>query len=72
MVADTAAPMNIEIIATDISGNLVGDAVVNNVICQPNKRTILTGKLFNTSSGNSFQFQLNNQWNPTPYLTITY
>lgn len=65
-------PTNVEIQAYDTSDNLIGDAVVNNVTFQANMKTLLTGKLFGTSSTNSFNITLNQQWNPVPYKTINY
>lgn len=64
LIGNTITPFSAKIVCYDAAKNVLGTALVNNIICQQNKRTILTGALF--GSQNNFTVSLNDTWNATP------
>ena len=62
LIGNTATPVVVTINCYDATNKVLGSAVVTNVICQKNKRTILTGRLF--GSDNNFTVSLNDTWAP--------
>ncbi|MFC0517507.1 FimB/Mfa2 family fimbrial subunit [Mucilaginibacter angelicae] len=69
IIANTVAPFVVTITCYDANQKNIGQgAVINNVTCQKNTRTILSGKLFNGLSNNTFIINLNNNWDPTPIV----
>ncbi|WP_299581625.1 hypothetical protein [Mucilaginibacter sp.] len=64
LIGNTATPFNVTIVCYDAAKKVLGTALVTNVTCQKNKRTILTGSLFGTN--NNFTVSLNDTWNATP------
>lgn len=68
---NTISPFNVTINAYDAANNIIGHAVVANVKCAKNTRTVLTGGLFGNSTDN-FVVSLGDVWNPNPYLTINF
>jgi len=69
ILGNIGAPFNVNIVCYDASQNVLGTAIVDSVICQANKRTILSGKLI--GSNNTFNVNLNGAWNATP-ITIPF
>jgi hypothetical protein len=64
LIGNTITPFSAKIVCYDAAKNVLGTALVNNIICQQNKRTILTGGLFGRQ--NNFTVSLNDTWNATP------
>jgi hypothetical protein len=64
IVANTVKPFKVNITCYDASGSVIATAAVDDVICQVNTRTILSGKLFdNIVNNNQFSVSLNANWN---------
>lgn len=70
IIGNTLTPMSVQIICYDSANIVIADKTINNVNCDINVKTILSGKLFAVSNG--FVVGLNNTWDPTPYTTIGY
>ena len=66
IVLNTYAPFNVKIICYDAASKVLGAAVVADVTCEKNRRTILSGKLFGSSD--TFTVTLNSTWDPTPIV----
>ena len=62
MIGNTSTPFKVTINCYDGAQKVLGTAIVDNVVCQKNKRTILSGKLF--GSANQVIIGIN-PWNPT-------
>jgi hypothetical protein len=71
IICNTITPFSVTITAYDANHKSVGAGVtVTNVTCEKNRRTILSGKLFNGLASNTFSIGIND-WDPDP-ITITY
>lgn len=69
LIANTVAPFVVKITCYDANQKNIGPGVtVPNVTCQKNTRTILSGKLFDYSSFDTFTIGINNDWDPTPIV----
>ena len=66
IINNTGTPFTVTIVCYDASNVPIGTAIVNNVTCEKNRKTILSGKLFGTN--NTFNVNLS-PWNPTPVTT---
>jgi hypothetical protein len=65
---NTIIPFIVTINCYDANKNSIGSGItINNVTCQKNTRTILSGKLFSGASNNTFTVGLND-WDPTPIV----
>ncbi|MGF7039507.1 hypothetical protein [Mucilaginibacter lappiensis] len=66
IICNTITPFSVTITAYDANHKSVGAGVtVTNVICEKNRRTILSGKLFNGLVNNNFSIGIND-WDPDP------
>ena len=66
IVLNTIHPFTATITCYDVSNNVIALKTVNNVYCQVNKTTILSGNLFGSQTGNStdgFTVSINPAWN---------
>lgn len=64
IVCNTVVPLtNVTINCYDASSKIIGQAMINNVTMQVNKKTILSGKLF--GSQNSFNVSIDPVWDPS-------
>lgn len=54
---------SVQIVCTTADGTKLSNMTVNKVTCQPNKRTILSGKIFANPTG-SFEPVFNENWDP--------
>jgi hypothetical protein len=70
IILNTGVPFNVTLTAYDNTNKVIALHSVQNVSCQVNKRTILTGNFSNTSPDNSLNVSLNSDWG-TP-TTIHY
>jgi len=68
---NTITPFNVDIYAYDASNNILGHALVTNVKCVKNARTVLTGGLFGNKN-DAFTIALNDGWDPNPFTTIKF
>lgn len=62
IILNTTVPFNITLTAYDSSNKIISAHAANNVSCQVNKRTILTGSFSNGSSGNGLSISTNSEW----------
>ena len=69
LVGNTINPFTVKITMYDASQNIIGSAEADNVTCQKNTRTILSGNL--TGSNNGFNITVGGAWNPNP-ITIPF
>lgn len=65
LMENTKTPFNVIVQCYDTAGNLVAEAMANNVTCAKNTRTIVSGSLFN-GTNNGLTVSLNDQWDPNP------
>ncbi|SHM17727.1 FimB/Mfa2 family fimbrial subunit [Mucilaginibacter sp. OK098] len=66
IILNTYAPFTVKIICYDAASKALGTAIVANVTCEKNTKTILSGKLF--GSIDTFNVTLNSTWDPTPII----
>jgi len=66
ILLNTYTPFTVKIVCYDASSKALGTALVTNVTCEKNKKTILSGELFGSS--NTFNITLNSAWDPTPIV----
>ncbi|MEO6631643.1 MAG: FimB/Mfa2 family fimbrial subunit [Mucilaginibacter sp.] len=69
IVLNTTSSFTVKIVCYGPSLSTLGTALVTNVQCEKNRRTILSGKLF--GSQNDFNVTLNTTWDPT-VITIPF
>ena len=69
IIANTLKPMVVNIKCLDASKTVIAQVTVNNVTCQKNTATILSGSLFGVN--NAFQIGIDPSWDPTP-IVINY
>jgi hypothetical protein len=64
-ISNTNTPIQVVINCYDSDGNIIASQTVSNVPVDKNKKTILTGRLFNTNTSTpaSFSISLNDEWN---------
>lgn len=62
ILINTVKPFSVVIACLDAANNVIATTTVNNITCQKNRRTILSGKLFGSNTG--FDPVLNNSWDP--------
>jgi len=64
-ILNTTSSFNVTIRCYDATNILLKEKVINNIRCYPNKKTVLTGKIFETSFSNpnlSFKISLEDGW----------
>ena len=68
IVLNTTQSFTVNIYCYDVNGNVIAQRIVDNVSCQVNKKTILTGSLFGGPTGGSitggFSISIDTAWNP--------
>ncbi|MCC8407376.1 FimB/Mfa2 family fimbrial subunit [Mucilaginibacter sp. UR6-1] len=62
-VMNTTKTFTVKIVCTSKTGGLLANITVPNINCLPNKRTILSGRLFTDAKG-SFNATFNEAWDP--------
>jgi hypothetical protein len=62
IIINTIKPFNVVIACLDAAGNVIATTTASNITCQKNRRTILSGKLFGSSTG--FDPEINKAWDP--------
>ena len=71
IVSNVSRPFSVKFYFADANGfSIARQVTVNNVTCQKNTRTILSGQLFTVNSG--FQISLNATWDPVPFTTVNF
>ena len=73
IVGNQLALFNITITARDACNHIIAEAHVNNVQSDPNKKTVLSGKLFNNppaSSPQSFTVKIDTAWGATTHISF--
>ena len=63
ILINTFNAFNVNITCYDAAKKILGSAIVTNLTCEKNTRTLLTGNLFNTNNSPSVILA---PWNPTP------
>jgi len=66
ILLNTYTPFTVKIVCYDAASKALATALVSNVTCEKNRKTILSGKLFGSS--NTFNITLNSAWDPTPIV----
>jgi hypothetical protein len=62
IMLNTGTPFSVILTAYDSANKIIAIHSVDNVTCQANKRTILTGNFSSTSPDNSLKVSLNSSW----------
>jgi hypothetical protein len=62
-VLNTQSAMTVKITCYDSNHNIIAYRTIDNVTCQPNHTTLLTGNLFTNSSGGGVGVSYNAAWN---------